>query len=467
MSLAAGYAERLASRTATGLVAFDETGAGGAVHDRALWEHLERLGPTGLNKRRREIDRLTREERIGQNGGRWKVDPIPLVFEAEPWAALQAGLEQRARLLDALLTDLYGPRDLIRRRVLPAALFLGHDGYLLPAHGVTIPGPRQHIQAHITLHDGAPLTLDLWPKLPAIARWLPVVLIAQFVLLLACAWYAVRQVLLPISRFTHAVNALEPASDTAGTMAEQGPEEVRRAARAFNAMQARIHDHLQERARILAAISHDLQTPITRMKLRVEMADQPELRDKLLQDLDNMTRLVREGIAFARTSQPLEEARQRLNLDAFLDTIVCDYADVGRPVQFCPEETAGVVWIPPQALRRVMTNLIDNALKFGTTATVTLTRDAVGDITLHVLDEGPGIPEASLQEVLQPFYRLEDSRNRDTGGTGLGLAIAAQLVSQMDGALRLANRPQGGLDASVRLAAAGLYPDVSPGKTDN
>lgn len=111
-----------------------------------------------------------------------------------------------------------------------------------------------------------------------------------------------------------------------------------------------------------------------------------------------------------------------------------------------------------------MTNLIDNALKFGTTATVTLTRDAVGDITLHVLDEGPGIPEASLQEVLQPFYRPEDSRNRDTGGTGLGLAIAAQLVSQMDGALRLANRPQGGLDASVRLAAAGLYPDVSSGK---
>lgn len=259
-----------------------------------------------------------------------------------------------------------------------------------PVSIVAIPGPRQHIQAHITLHDGAPLTLDLWPKLPAIARWLPVVLIAQFVLLLACAWYAVRQVLLPISRFTHAVNALEPASDTAGTMAEQGPEEVRRAARAFNAMQARIHDHLQERARILAAISHDLQTPITRMKLRVEMADQPELRDKLLQDLDNMTRLVREGIAFARTSQPLEEARQRLNLDAFLDTIVCDYADVGRPVQFCPEETAGVVWIPPQALRRVMTNLIDNALKFGTTATVTLTRDAVGDITLHVLDEGRG-----------------------------------------------------------------------------
>ena len=210
-----------------------------------------------------------------------------------------------------------------------------------PVSIVAIPGPRQHIQAHITLHDGAPLTLDLWPKLPDIARWLPVVLIAQFVLLLACARYAVRRIAAHLPLYPRG-KCPEPASDTAGTMAEQGPEEVRRAARAFNAMQARIHDHLQERARILAAISHDLQTPITRMKLRVEMADQPELRDKLLQDLDNMTRLVREGIAFARTSQPLEEARQRLNLDAFLDTIVCDYADVGRPVQFCPEETAGV-----------------------------------------------------------------------------------------------------------------------------
>ncbi|STU71692.1 sensor histidine kinase [Klebsiella variicola] len=113
------------------------------------------------------------------------------------------------------------------------------------------------------------------------------------------------------------------------------------------------------------------------MKLRVEMADQPELRDKLLQDLDNMTRLVREGIAFARTSQPLAEARQRLNLDAFLDTIVCDYAmSAGRCVFAGGDRRGGVD--PPQALRRVMTNLIDNGLKFGTTVTVTLTRDAAG-----------------------------------------------------------------------------------------
>ena len=202
------------------------------------------------------------------------------------------------------------------------------------------------------------------------------------------------------------------------------------------------------------------------MKLRVEMADQPELRDKLLQDLDNMTRLVREGIAFARTSQPLEEARQRLNLDAFLDTIVCDYADVGRPVQFCPEETAGVVWVPPQALRRVMTNLIDNALKFGTTATVTLTRDAVGISPFMCWMRGRGSRRRRCRRCYSRFIA------RRTRAIAIPAAPAwagdRRATGQPDGRrAALGQPPAGRPDASVRLAAAGLYPDVSSGKTDN
>lgn len=336
-----------------------------------------------------------------------------------------------------------------------------------PLSIVAIPGPREHIQAHVTLHDGAPLTIDLWPRLPAIARWLPVVLVAQFLLLLFCAWCAVRQVVRPMTRFTRAIDHLEPAMNVPEVMAEQGPVEVRHAARAFNAMQTRIHDHLQERARILAAISHDLQTPITRMKLRVEMADRPELRDKLFEDLDNMTRLVREGIAFARSAQPLEETRQRLNLNDFLDTIVCDYADVGKAVRFIPGSIQQPVLIQPQALRRIMSNLIDNGLKFGDSVTVILEHAQNGDITIKVADEGPGIPDDQLEAVLQPFYRLENSRNRDTGGTGLGLAIAAQLASQMAGKLTLRNRASGGLEVMVQLFAAALYPSVSPSVTDN
>ena len=336
-----------------------------------------------------------------------------------------------------------------------------------PVSIIAVPGPREHIQAHITLHDGAPLSIDLWPRLPAIARWLPAALIVQFLLLLACAWYAVRQVVRPMTRFTRAIDALQPANSAPGMMAEQGPVEVQHAARAFNAMQTRIRDHLQERARILAAISHDLQTPITRMKLRLEMTDAPELRDKLLQDLDNMSRLVREGIAFARSAQPLEEKRQRLDLNAFLDSIALDYADVGRPVAFIPAEEGRVVLTQPQALRRIMTNLIDNGLKFAERVDIRLSYAMNGDPIIQVMDNGPGIPEASLEEVLQPFFRLENSRNRETGGTGLGLAIAAQLTSQMPGTLRLGNRPEGGLEAIIRLDSAVLYPSVSRAETDN
>ncbi|MGQ4606403.1 ATP-binding protein [Raoultella ornithinolytica] len=336
-----------------------------------------------------------------------------------------------------------------------------------PVSIIAVPGPREHIQAHITLHDGAPLSIDLWPRLPAIARWLPAVLIVQFLLLLACAWYAVRQVVRPMTRFTRAIDALQPANSAPGMMAEQGPVEVQHAARAFNAMQTRIRDHLQERARILAAISHDLQTPITRMKLRLEMTDAPELRDKLLQDLDNMSRLVREGIAFARSAQPLEEKRQRLDLNAFLDSIALDYADVGRPVAFIPAEEGRVVLTQPQALRRIMTNLIDNGLKFAERVDIRLSYAMNGDPIIQVMDNGPGIPEASLEEVLQPFFRLENSRNRETGGTGLGLAIAAQLTSQMPGTLRLGNCPEGGLEAIIRLDSAVLYPSVSRAETEN
>lgn len=318
-----------------------------------------------------------------------------------------------------------------------------------------IPGPREHIQVHLTLHDGTPLTLDLWPRMPAIARWLPLVLTGQLLLLLFCAWLAVRQVVRPFMRFTQAVNALEPAASTQ-MMAEKGPAEVQQAARAFNAMQMRIQDHLKERAQILAAISHDLQTPITRMKLRVEMAEQPELRDKLLSDLDTMSQLVREGIAYARSSDVREEKRQKVSLNAFLDSVACDYQDVGKAVTFVPCDGEDTFAVRPQALHRIMTNLIDNALKFGSEAEIKLCAPDEGSVTIHVVDNGPGIPEEELEAVLEPFYRVESSRNRHTGGTGLGLAIATQLVGQMSGTLRLSNRSEGGLDACVTLRQTDL-----------
>lgn len=318
-----------------------------------------------------------------------------------------------------------------------------------PLSFTAVPGTVSHIQAHLTLRDGAPLTIDLLPRMPPVASWLPVVLILQLLLLAACAWIAVRQVVRPFSQFTRAVDSLDPAAST--PMTEKGPLEVQRAAHAFNAMQARIQSYLRERAQILASISHDLQTPITRMKLRVEMAGEPELRDKLLNDLDSMTRLVREGIAYARSSESLEETPLKLELNAWVNSIACDYQDIGKNVQLQANDTRLPIVTRPQALRRVMTNLLDNALKFGEYAVIAIDNSSSEEVVIHITDGGPGIPDDELEAVLQPFYRVETSRNRDTGGTGLGLAIAAQLTAQLDGKLNLTNRAGGGLDVSITL----------------
>jgi signal transduction histidine kinase len=317
-----------------------------------------------------------------------------------------------------------------------------------PLSFTAVPGAVSHIQAHLTLRDGAPLTIDLIPRMPPVASWLPVVLILQLLLLAACAWIAVRQVVRPFSQFTRAVDSLDPAAST--PMTEKGPLEVQRAAHAFNAMQARIQSYLRERAQILASISHDLQTPITRMKLRVEMAGEPELRDKLLNDLDSMTRLVREGIAYARSSESLEETPLKLELNAWVNSIACDYQDIGKNVQFQANDTRLPIVTRPQALRRVMTNLLDNASSSASMPLLPL-MIRLPEVVIHITDGGPGIPDAELEAVLQPFYRVETSRNRDTGGTGLGLAIAAQLTAQLEGKLNLTNRAGGGLDVSITL----------------
>jgi signal transduction histidine kinase len=236
-------------------------------------------------------------------------------------------------------------------------------------------------------------------------------------------------------------------------------------------MQARIQSYLRERAQILASISHDLQTPITRMKLRVEMAEQPELRDKLLNDLDNMSRLVREDCicpVIRITGRDVAEAGvERLDKQHRL----CDYQDIGKNVQFQASEGRLPVVTRPQALRRVMTNLLDNALKFGERAVIAIDDSSTEEVVIHIMDGGPGIPEAELAAVLQPFYRVETSRNRDTGGTGLGLAIAAQLTAQLEGKLKLVNRAEEGWTSPLRCLDANctaLYlsgRDTEPDKT--
>ena len=313
-----------------------------------------------------------------------------------------------------------------------------------------IPGPKMHYQAHLRLGDGSPLTIDVRPAMMPLSLWLPVVLLGQLALLIGCTWLAVRIAVGPLTRLAGAVETLDPNVHSV-RLDEKGPTEVVHAAKAFNAMQDRIAAYLKERMQLLAAISHDLQTPITRMKLRAEFMDDGIEKDKLWSDLSEMEHLVREGVAYARSVHGATEASCRISLDAFLDSLVFDYQDTGQDVRLSGKNAA-VIDTRPHALRRVLVNLVDNALKFGGAARIEVQEGENGQLAIQVLDRGPGINEQELAEVLKPFYRVESSRNRETGGTGLGLAIAQQLANAMGGSLTLSNRDGGGLCAELRLS---------------
>ncbi|QCY11902.1 HAMP domain-containing sensor histidine kinase [Pseudomonas sp. MPC6] len=312
-----------------------------------------------------------------------------------------------------------------------------------------IPGPIKHFQVHLKLADGSPVTIDVRPSMLPLSPWLPMMLLGQLALMIACTWLAVRIAIRPLTRLAQAVETLDPNTH-AVHLDEKGPTEVAHAAKAFNAMQARIAAYLKERMQLLAAISHDLQTPITRMKLRAEFMDDSSEKDKLWNDLGEMEHLVREGVAYARSIHGATEESRRTDLDSFLDSLVFDYQDMGKDVQL-GGKSAAVIDTRPHALRRVLVNLTDNALKFAGAAELWVESKADGSLSVKVMDRGPGIAEEELAHVMEPFYRVENSRNRSTGGTGLGLAIAQQLALALGGSLTLSHREGGGLCVELRL----------------
>jgi signal transduction histidine kinase len=231
-------------------------------------------------------------------------------------------------------------------------------------------------------------------------------------------------------------------------MPEDGPREVREAARTFNAMQARIHRLIADRTQALAAVSHDLRTPIQRLRLRAGFLEDAETQSAIDADLDEMESMVEATLAYLRGEAEAEEPRPA-DLAAILRTLCDDAADRGDAVTYGGPDRVPLR-LRPVAVKRAFANLIDNAMKYGGGARVTLENEPEA-ATVRVEDDGPGIPDGALETVFEPFHRLEESRNRSTGGTGLGLTIARQVVQGHGGTLTLANRPVGGLAAVVRL----------------
>lgn len=266
--------------------------------------------------------------------------------------------------------------------------------------------------------------------------------------------WAVRRLTMPVRVLAEAAERLG-RDVNAPPMPESGPTEVAKAAHAFNTMAERIRRFVSDRTQMLAAIGHDLRTPITRLRLRAEFMDDDEQRRKMLADLDEMEAMVAATLAFAR-DESTAEPTVALDLAALCRTVLDEAADarpnLAEAIGYDGPERL-TVRARPVALKRALANLVGNALAYGGAARLALAGpDGPGrPVRLSVEDAGPGIPPEQLEAVFQPFHRLETSRNRETGGTGLGLPIARNILRAHGGDVVLQNRPGGGLVALATL----------------
>jgi signal transduction histidine kinase len=260
---------------------------------------------------------------------------------------------------------------------------------------------------------------------------------------------------LVLRNLSRPLRALAEAADKVGQGAhvwigESGAGDLKLVAKAFNAMQDRIAGLLKARTEALAAVGHDLRTPLARLRLRAGFVKDADAREALEADVDEMTTMLDSLLAYLG-GQEDPEPQRRMDLAAIAMTVVDDAADAERPATY-----AGLDHLPVQArplsLKRAISNIVENALHYGGEAALTLTRE--GDTAvLAVEDNGPGIPENELTEVLLPFHRLDSARARNTAGLGLGLTIVHQILQREGGRLVLKNRVGGGLRVELRLPA--------------
>jgi len=330
---------------------------------------------------------------------------------------------------------------------------LGAPGRIRPREArVAVLGPPGDFAASLRLPDGPWLNIRV--QLPPPRPWHSETFLAAFVLMTAAA---AGLILWAVRRLTRPVRALSEAADRLGRdvnappLPEDGPAEVATAGHAFNTMAGRIRRFVDDRTQLLAAIGHDLRTPITRLRLRAEFMEDEDQRRKMLADLAEMEAMIAATLTFARDDAATEPSR-RLDLAALCRTVV-DEATDARPDLAERIAYAGPAQFPmlarPVALKRAIGNLVNNALDYGNAARLTLHPGQ--PLRLTIEDDGPGIPPAQLEAVFQPFHRLEESRNRETGGVGLGLPIARNILRAHGGDVVLRNRPGGGLVAVATL----------------
>jgi signal transduction histidine kinase len=311
-----------------------------------------------------------------------------------------------------------------------------------------------HVLYAFHLPEGGWLSIEAEPE--PIRPWHSPTFLAAFLLMTLTAagltLWAVRRLTAPVRVLAEAAEALG-RDVNAVPLPEDGPTETAVAAVAFNTMAARIRSFVSDRTEMLTAIGHDLRTPITRLKLRAEFIDDDELRNKILGDLDELETMVSATLAFgrdARANEPVSSVDLVELLRTILDETSDAYPEAAERLTY-DGPSHQTVRARPVALKRALGNLVSNALSYGGAAQVTMVPPAGGTVAVTIEDNGPGIPANEIDRVFEPFHRLENSRNRETGGVGLGLPIARNMLRAHGGDVVLRNRPEGGLRAIVTL----------------
>lgn len=302
--------------------------------------------------------------------------------------------------------------------------------------------------AAIELKNGQWLNIESNFRLPKpsfVPILLPIVIMALLTILII--WVSVYRLTKPLRTLEAAANDLGRGADVK-PLKEAGPAEVQAVTRSFNQMQERLTRFISDRTRMLAAISHDLRTPITSLRIRAEFIDDDEDRERMIATLDEMQAMVEETLAFTREDSKQEELRS-VDLGGLLESIANDQEDMGNHVSVEAHNRV-VLKCRPMSLKRAFQNLIGNAIRYGEQAEVSFRVDEA-HAEVRIADKGPGIPQNRLEDVFEPFVRLEESRNEETGGIGLGLAITRSIIHAQGGTIRLENGEENGLVAIVRL----------------
>lgn len=377
----------------------------------------------------------------------------------EAWTVL-------AQPLPTLSQSIYGQRRVERQAsqasypsgsIVAAAAAMAHLTWAtLPAHAWPLSRPAKFLYLDeskgmgiaVRLESGAWLNAaysktipnSIWTSQTAVSLGITAAILSLI------AVFVARSIARPMRRLAVAAEALG-RGESVKPLPESGPDDIRQTAEAFNLMQERLQRFVEDRTRMLAAISHDLRTPLTSLRLRAEFVTDADVQEKMLNTIGEIQTMTEAALAFVR-EEATAEATRAVDLSALVESLCDDLAELGHNVSFI-DGTAINYRCRPDALRRAIRNLVENAVRYGERARVRVSRTAKS-IDIIVEDDGPGIPGDAMEQVFAPFYRLEDSRNRETGGVGLGLSIARAIARHHGGDVVLSNRTRG-LQATISL----------------